>query len=64
MGLKIARSQKGILQKDLRKQLNMSPNKLVQIEKGNLDNVTIGDLKRIADALGMPMQEVFPELNH
>lgn len=62
MLLKIERIKRGLTQKQLREMLHISPNKLVEIERGNLANVRVKDLQKIADFLGLPVYELFPEL--
>ena len=62
MPLKIERIKRGLTQKQLREMLHISPNKLVEIERGNLANVRVKDLQKIADVLGLPVYELFSEL--
>ncbi|MBE6064701.1 MULTISPECIES: helix-turn-helix transcriptional regulator [Clostridium] len=59
MNVKIARIKKGLTQAELRELIGVSPNTLVQIEKGNYDNVKIGLAKKIAKALDSTVQELF-----
>ena len=51
MPLKIERIKRGLTQKQLREMLHISPNKLVEIERGNLANVRVKDLQKISDVL-------------
>lgn len=62
MPLKIERIKRGLTQKQLREMLHISPNKLVEIERGNLENIKVKDLQRIAALLELPVYELFPEL--
>lgn len=64
MFLKIERIKRGLTQKQLREILHFSPNKLVEIEKGNLDNIKVKDLRRIAAVFGLSVSELFPELSN
>lgn len=59
MNIKIARIKKGLTQKQLREIVNISPNKLVQIEKGNYSNVTYDQMVKIAKVLDSTPQELF-----
>ncbi|HFD2059071.1 helix-turn-helix transcriptional regulator [Clostridium perfringens] len=59
MEVKIARIKKGLTQKELCDIVKTSPKKLVDIEKGNYEMVTIGLAKRIARALDKSVQELF-----
>lgn len=59
MNVKIARIKKGLTQKQLREIVNISPNKLVQIEKGNYSNVTYDQVVKISKALDSTPQELF-----
>ena len=59
MEVKIARIKKGLTQKELCNIVKTSPKKLVDIEKGNYEMVTIGLAKRIARALDKSVQELF-----
>ncbi|MDK0764064.1 helix-turn-helix transcriptional regulator [Clostridium perfringens] len=59
MKVKIARIKKGITQQQLCKIVKTSPKKLVAIERGNYDMVTIGLAKKIAKALDTTVKELF-----
>ncbi|MCH3963007.1 MAG: helix-turn-helix transcriptional regulator [Clostridium sp.] len=59
MEVKIARIRKGLTQKQLREKVNISPNKLVQIEHGNYSSVTFEQMKKIAKALGTDAVKLF-----
>lgn len=59
MKVKIARIKKGLTQAELRELIGVSPNTLVQIEKGNYDNVKIGLAKKIAETLDSTVTELF-----
>ncbi|EGT0013484.1 helix-turn-helix domain-containing protein [Clostridium perfringens] len=59
MKVKIARIKKGITQQQLCKIVKTSPKKLVEIERGNYDMVTIGLAKKIAAALDTTVQDLF-----
>ena len=59
MEVKIARIKKGFTQLQLCKIVKTSPKKLVDIEKGNYENVTKSLMERIAKALDLTVQELF-----
>lgn len=59
MNVKIARIKKGFTQAQLCKIVKTSPKKMVEIEKGNYDNVTKALMERIAIALDTTVQELF-----
>ncbi|WWU64685.1 helix-turn-helix domain-containing protein [Clostridium baratii] len=59
MKVKIARIKKRLTQQELCKIVKTSPKKLVAIEKGEYDMVTIGLAKRLAKALDTTVQELF-----
>lgn len=59
MNVKIARIKKGLTQAELCKIVKTSPKKLVEIERGNCDNVTKALMERIAKALESTVQELF-----
>lgn len=59
MNVKIARIKKGFTQAQLCKIVKTSPKKMVEIEKGNYDNVTKALMERIAKALDTTVVELF-----
>lgn len=59
MNVKIKRIMKGLSQKELAKLAGTSNVTLIKIEKGNIDNVKLGTLKKIAEALGTTVIELF-----
>lgn len=59
MNVKIARIKKGLTQAELCKIVKTSPKKLVDIERGNYDNVTKSLMERIAKALDTTAQKLF-----
>ena len=59
MKVKIARIKKRLTQKELCKIVKTSSKKIVAIERGECDTVTIGLAKRIAKALDTTVQELF-----
>ncbi|MBY6988546.1 helix-turn-helix transcriptional regulator, partial [Clostridium botulinum] len=52
MNVKICRIIQGLNQKQLAKKVGTSNVTIVKIEKGNIDNVKFGTLKKIAEVLG------------
>ena len=61
MNVKIARIKKGLTQAELCKMVKTSPKKLVEIERGNYDNVTKSLMERIAKALESTVELFFSE---
>lgn len=59
MNVKIARIKKGLTQKQLCEIVKTSPRKLVAIERGNVEMVTLGLANRIAKALDSTIEELF-----
>lgn len=59
MNVKIARIKKGFTQAQLCKIVKTSPKKMVEIEKGNYDNVTKALMERIAKALDTTVVGLF-----
>ncbi|URZ02737.1 helix-turn-helix transcriptional regulator [Clostridium felsineum] len=59
MDVKIARIKRGLTQKQLSEKAHISPNKLVQIEKGNYCNVTYEQMTRISKVLDTSVVELF-----
>ncbi|NFL86821.1 helix-turn-helix transcriptional regulator [Clostridium botulinum] len=59
MNVKICRIIQGLSQKKLAKKVGTSNVTIVKIEKGNIDNVKFGTLKKIAEVLGTSIQELF-----
>lgn len=59
MNIKLARIKKGLTQAELCKLVKTSPKKLVEIERGNYDNITKSLMERIAKVLDSTVQELF-----
>lgn len=59
MEVKIARIKKNLTQMQLCKLVKTSPKKLVEIERGNYDKVTLGLARRIAKALDTNVMDLF-----
>ncbi len=59
MKVKIARIKKGLTQLQLCKLVKTSPKKIVEIERGNYDMVTLGLAKKIAEVLDSNVVELF-----
>lgn len=59
MEVKIARIRKGLTQQQLRGIVGISPQTLVAIEKGRYEKVNIVLAKKLANALGMTVKELF-----
>lgn len=59
MEVKIRRLRLKISQKEFAKMVGISNVTLVKIEKGQLDSIRFGTLKKIAAALNSTVQELF-----
>ncbi|MFR4583221.1 helix-turn-helix transcriptional regulator [Clostridium cadaveris] len=60
MNIKIARIKKGIKQRDLAKEIHVSPATLIKWEKGlELDNIRLSQMKKIAEILDSSIEELF-----
>lgn len=59
MNAKLARIKKGLSQKAFAKIVGTSNVTIVKIEKGDIDGVSFGLLKRIAIALDSTFEELF-----
>ncbi len=59
MNVKIKRITQGLNQKEFSKLVGISNVTLVKIEKGNIDNVRFGTLKKLAAALNSTVEELF-----
>lgn len=59
MNVKLARIKLGITQSELCKRIKMSPKKLCEIEKGNTDSITLGQMKKLSNELNVSIQELF-----
>lgn len=62
---KIARVKKGLTQKQLREMLKdsysigISPNTLIEIERGNYTNVKFGTIEKLSKILEVSIEELF-----
>lgn len=59
MNLKIERVKRGISQTKLSQISNVGLTTIVKIEKGDIDNIKVGTLRKISKALGVPVTELF-----
>ena len=59
MKMKLKRISKNLTQKQLRELSGVGMNTIVELEKGNIDGVTVRVLKKIAAALDSTVQELF-----
>lgn len=59
MNLKLKRISIGLTQEQLRKRAKVGLNTIVALEKGKIDGVRVGTLKKIADALNTTVVELF-----
>lgn len=59
MKLKLERIKRGMNQKELSQISKVCQTTIVKIEKGDIDSITIGTLKKISKALGVPVTELF-----
>ena len=61
--LKLARVARGLKQKDLAKQVGITPQYLMNLENGKAKNPSIKVMKSLSDALGCDVQELFFDEN-
>ena len=59
MNLRIERVKRGISQKKLSQISNVCQTTIVKIEKGDIDSITIGTLRKLSRALGVPVVDLF-----
>lgn len=59
MNVKIKRIIKGLNQKELAKLVGVSNVTMVKIERGDINNVKFGTIKKIAEILETTVQELF-----
>ena len=59
MNTKLKRISMGLTQTDLSKKSNVGMNTIVKIEKGDIDSIKVGTLKKIATALNANIEELF-----
>lgn len=59
MKVKLLRISKHITQKELAKMVGISPATLVRIEKDMIDQIRVGTLKKVAEALNTTVKELF-----
>ena len=59
MNLKLKRISMRLTQEQLRKRAKVGLNTIVALEKGKIDGVRVGTLKKIADALNTTVVELF-----
>lgn len=61
MNLKIERIKRGMSQVELSKISGVSIPIIIKIEKGDIDHVTLGSLRRISEVLNVSMTYLFFE---
>lgn len=59
MNVKLTRIKQRLTQKQLADMIKVSSVTIVKIEKGDIDNVKFGTLKKLAIALNSSVQELF-----
>ncbi len=59
MNLKLERIKRNMNQNEISKLTGVGVNTIVKIEKGRLDGIRLGTLKKIATALNSTVQELF-----
>ena len=64
MNVKLARIKARLTQAQLCMLAKISPRKLVDVEKGNYDILTLANMKAISAALGVSIQELFFSEEH
>lgn len=59
MNMKLTRIKNGLTQAQLREKAKVGLNTIVALEKGEIDGIRFGTLKKIAVALDSTVQELF-----
>lgn len=59
MNMKLTRIKNGLTQQQLREKSKTSLNTIVALEKGQIDGIRVGTLKKIADVLESNVAELF-----
>lgn len=59
MNVKLERIKKGLTQKEFAKLVGTSNVTIVKIEKGNIDGISFGTLKKIANVLDCTFEKLF-----
>ena len=59
MNAKLTRIKLGLTQRDIIRKTGLSSATIAKIEKGQIDNITLGTLKKLAAALDSTVQELF-----
>lgn len=59
MNAKLTRIKLGLTQRDIIKKTGLSSATISKIEKGNIDNIQLGTLKKLAAALDSTVEELF-----
>lgn len=59
MNAKLTRIKLGLTQRDVIKKTGLSSATISKIEKGNIDNIQLGTLKKLAAALNSTVEELF-----
>lgn len=59
MNLKLERVRRGLSQSKLAKICNVGTSTIVRIEKGNIENVSVGILRKIAKSLNVSIVDLF-----
>lgn len=59
MNLKLTRISQGLTQEQLRQRAKVGLSTIVKLERGDIDGIRVGTLKKIASALGKDVVELF-----
>lgn len=59
MNAKLTRIKLGLTQRDIIKKTGLSSATISKIEKGKVDNIQLGTLKKLAAALNSTVEELF-----
>lgn len=59
MNAKLTRIKLNLTQRDVCEITGLSNTTLIKIEKGNIDNIQLGTLKKLAAALNSTVEELF-----
>ena len=59
MKIKFKRMELGLTQEEFTKKLKMARNRIVDLEKGNYENLRLREMKKIAQILNSTVEELF-----
>ena len=63
MKIKFKRMELGLTQEEFTKKLKMARNRIIDLEKGNYENLRFREMKKIAQILNSTVEELFLKEN-